>query len=397
MRRLVLLSVVASIMALLVLQGAARADAWDLNLGRLCQLQLVDKSVRDCGGGYSGPPGMSQVHHVIPDNAAFRSLMSELGVVFAPNILQPADTQGFSGFNVSAEFGWTMINPKKVNNRDNQPPQFDKDGNQLTIKGSHWYWRAAQSVSYRHFEGGDITGGGEAEVARDNISRELPSSFAPTISLMARKGLWIPVPSFEMGVGVKHLIGSRMWGPMVQAKVALHEGFQGWPLPAFAVRGSGVRVVGSPQFNLTVVGLDFSISKHFGVASTFNLTPYAGYQLLWIIADSEVLDATPAVDAMSQTAKSATTPLDHNRCQVQDCNGNFTFADQANITRHRAFFGLKANFFVASLLLEYSYFASGAKSDEVVEKAGATEALKLVIPDDAGSQHNISFSIEIDF
>jgi hypothetical protein len=186
-----------------------------------------------------------------------------------------------------------------------------------------------------------------------------------------------------------------MWAPMVMAKISVHEGFQGWPLPAFAVRGTGVRVVGSPDFNLSIAGIDFSISKHIGIASTWNLTPYVGYQLLWIVADSEVLDATPAVDAMDQTIKNAQgDPLQYNRCMVSDCNGNFTFADQANITRHRVFFGAKINFYIASLLVEYSLFASGADSDEVFEKATKT---KIEVPDDAGTQHNVSFSVQLDF
>jgi len=386
MQRMVLL-VAASLLASLTQLPAARADDWDLTLSRLCQLKLKDGSQLDCGGGYSAAKG--EVDHVIADNAAFRSLMSELGVVFAPNILSPAATQGYSGFNMSVEFGWTMINPKKLN-KEKDPNNPDQ------IKGDHWFWRAANQVSSQNFVGGDITSEDHsAAVARDNIGRELPSSFAPTVSVMARKGLWLPVPSFELGVGVKHLIGSRMWAPTVMAKLALHEGFQGWPLPAFAVRGTGVRVVGSPDFNLTIAGIDFSISKHIGVASTFNLTPYVGYQLLWIIADSEVLDATPSVDAMAQTAKNAAgDPLKFNRCLVSDCNGSFTFSDQSNITRHRAFFGVKANFYVASLLLEYSLFASGANSDEVLNKA---TGIKWSIPDEAGFQQNISFSLQADF
>jgi len=215
------------------------------------------------------------------------------------------------------------------------------------------------------------------------------------VTVMARKGLWIPVPSFELGVGVRHLIGSRMWGPQLEAKVSLHEGYQGWPIPALSVRGSATRVMGTPDFNLTVAGLDFSISKHLGIGSTFNLTPYLGYQLLWIIADSEVVDATPGVDAMEASAKNVGyDPLKMNRCLVQDCAGSFTFEDQSNITRHRLFFGAKLNFYIASLLLEYSIFFSGSKSDQVLDRA---TGITLDIPDDAGTQHNISFSIALDY
>lgn len=372
--------VAGALLGLFCCTHGAWADTWDLNLSRLCKLQLDNGSTRDCGGGYT--PALGGVTGVIPDNAAFRSLMSEMGVLFAPNILSPADTQGFSGFNMSVEFGFTGVNPKKVSN----------DPNGI----NHWFWRAAESVSPKAFEDGDISGDSHtARTNRDIIANELPSSIAPTVTVMARKGLWLPVPSFELAAGIKHLIHSRMWAPIVMAKISVHEGFQGWPLPAFAVRGSGVRVVGSPDFNLSIAGIDFSISKHIGIASTWNLTPYVGYQLLWIVADSEVLDATPAVDAMDQTIKNAQgDPFQYNRCMVSDCNGNFTFADQANITRHRVFFGARINFYIASLLVEYSLFASGGKSDEVFEKATKT---KIEIPDDSGTQHNVSFSIELDF
>ena len=371
----------AMVAALLLLSGrdAGGAD-WDINLARLCQIQTKNGDRLDCGGGYV-PGTHGDVASVVADNAAFRSLMSELGVVFAPPLLSPADTQGFGGYSLSVDMGWTMINPKKLSE-------------DAKINGKHWYWRAAESVSEAAFAGGDIRSD-KAAAARDRISQELPPSFAPTVAVMARKGLWFPVPSFELGVGFKHLIGSRMWAPLVTAKVALAEGYQGWPIPALAVRGSASRVVGSQDFNLTVVGFDFSISKHLGLGSTLNLTPYAGYQLLWIIASSEVLDATPGVDSMGQSAAAAgRDPLGMNRCTVPDCAGDFTFLPQAYTTRHRAFFGAKLNFFIASLLVEYSYFASGSRSDEVLEKGSGTT---LAIPDESGAQHNISVSVALDY
>jgi hypothetical protein len=355
----------------LLLPATSRAEEWDLNLGRLCQIKTVSGATLDCGGGYSSTT-TDPVASVAPDHAAFRSLMSELGVVFAPNILSPSDTRGYSGFNFAAEVGWTSINPKKNAN-------------------GHRYWRAAESVSARAFETGNI----RTPDAIARIDNELPAGFAPTVSVMARKGFWFPVPSFEVGLGFRHLLGSKMWAPVTTAKLSLHEGFHGWPIPSLAVRGTGARVMGTPGFNLTVAGLDFSIAKQVGIASTFNLTPYLGYQLLWIIADSEVLDATPGVDAIAETAAAAGgDPMQLTQCRTPDCNGNFTFATQANITRHRAFFGIKANFFIASLLLEYTFFASGAKSDQIAAQAGLPG---LVIPDEAGAQHSISFSLALDY
>jgi hypothetical protein len=361
-----------SFLVVLVLVGWAsstQADPWDLNLARLCQIRTQNGTLY-CGGGYSAS---SPILEVVPDNAAFRSLMSELGVVFAPNVLSPSDTKGYSGFSVASEFAWVKINA----NRTAADP---RTGSDLQ------YWRAAESVSSKVFGGQSLD--------QERLASELPSGFAPTVTVMARKGLWLPVPSFEIGLGARHLIGSQMWAPLATAKIALHEGFHGWPVPSLAVRGTGTRVMGTPGFNLSVAGLDFSVSKQIGLFSSFNITPYAGYQLLWIIASSEVLDATPGVDAMAKAADQAQKdPLTLTQCRDNDCNGNFTFASQANITRHRAFFGLRANFYIASLLVEYSYFASGSTSDEIAVQAGQP----LLIPDGAGTQHSISFALALEY
>ena len=218
---------------------------------------------------------------------------------------------------------------------------------------------------------------------------------------MARKGIWLPGPSFEFGLGVRHLIGSKMWMPMAQVKLALHEGFQGFPVPAIAIRASGGRVMGTPDFNLNVVGLDGSMSKHFGVASTFNLTPYLGYQALWFIADAEVMDATPGIDPMRETTKPGGQyhgkPKDVIQCRHPDCKGNFSFADQADITRHRLFFGIKANFYIATLALEYTYFFAGTTSDEVNRRTPLGNIIGETIEDSAGAQHTINVSIGFDY
>ena len=90
MRSLALLAVVCA------LSATARADDNDLVLSRLAKPAT--------GGG---------MVTVIPDNQQFRSLTSELGVVFAPRNLAPADTLGFSGFQFSTEFSFTSINSDK--------------------------------------------------------------------------------------------------------------------------------------------------------------------------------------------------------------------------------------------------------------------------------------------
>jgi len=316
---------------------------------------------------------------VLPDDASFRSVMSELGVMFAPNVLAPAETLGYNGFNFSVEFGFVSANPKKNANAGDPA---------LT----HRYWRAAESVSDVAFADETLT-----TEARDRIERELPPTFGSTVSLMVRKGFWFPGPSFEFGFGFRHLIDSRMFAGVGSVKLALHEGFQGLPVPALSVRGTGSRVFGTPGFNLTVVGLDFAISKAFGIASTFNITPYVGYQLLWIIADSGVIDATPSVDATGLTlGKVGNDPLALSRCNEtvsRDCNSSFAFTDQSDIIRHRIFIGIRMNLYVFSFLLEYSFFAEGRDIATVeIPQFGPRQ-----IEDESGAQHEISFSLALDY
>jgi hypothetical protein len=371
-----LASIVIFIAVPVLLLTNAWSGDWDLNLARLCRIQTRSGSQLECGGGYSSSIAESDpLVKVIPDNASFRSLMSELGAVFAPNLLTPADTRGYAGFSFGTQLGWTSINPQR----------YVLDQN---TKEARPYWRAARSVNSSAFS--DPGQFNEAQV-----NAMLPSNFAPTITVMAQKGLWVPVPSFELGLGARHLIGSHLWSPLVTAKIALHEGFHDWPIPSVAVRGSGAHLLGASGFNLSLAGLDFSLSKQIGIASLFNLTPYTGYQLLWIIADSEVLDATPAIDPMVDTSTAAQgNPLKLNQCWAADCVGDFSFANQSNITRHRFFIGMRANFYLVSLSLEYTYFASGGKSDEI---ATAANMPGLVIPDGSGSQHSVSVAVSLDY
>ncbi|MCC6750269.1 MAG: hypothetical protein IT371_21570 [Deltaproteobacteria bacterium] len=368
------------LLAGLIASPHAHAGDWDLNLGRLCIIEAGNNAILDCGGGYNPAFGVKQV---IPDNAAFRALMSELGAIFAPNILSTAETRGWNGFNAALEMGFTSINPRKNANGG-------RNANDKYAPPEHRYWRAAESVSSTAFSEGNIRTG--AAAAR--IDQELPASFAPTISAMLRKSFWLPVPSVELGLGMRHLIGSHMVAGVVSAKVSLHEGFHGWPLPGLAVRGTASRLMGTPGFNLTTGALDFSISKHFGIASTFNLTPYLGYQLLWVLAASEVIDATPGVDAVAQSLASARTPLELAQCRAADCNAHFTFDQQDNILRHRFFFGLRANLYLFSLLAEYSYFAAGRATDRLVT---AVTQIPVDLADESGAQHAVSFALAVDY
>src|SRR6185503_11678669 len=150
----------------------AAADQNDLVLSRLAT------PIRDGSGTVTGFVGQ---------NLELRSLSSQLGTVLAPHLLTPADTVGFSGFQLTVDYATT------------------------TIDAGQSYWR--------------VRNGGTDDQMR-------------TVGLFMRKGMWFPIPSFEMGGGAIHLVDSRIWTGQFYTKFALHEGYHQLPIPSLAVRGA---------------------------------------------------------------------------------------------------------------------------------------------------------------
>jgi hypothetical protein len=229
----------------------------------------------------------------IAQQTQYKSLMSELGVVLAPRFLAPADTLGYNGFQIAFEASFTQIADK-----------------------SDYWQKGVERVS---------------------------AGFLPTLSVMARKGLWLPLPGFELGAGASKLIGANMYALQAYAKLALHEGFHGWPLPSLAVRGAVSRLTGSPEVDLTVVSIDASVSKSFGLGGTVTLDPYLGGNVLLTFVRGQVIDTTPNIDAF----KDGPTSL--------DLNANTTFPDPDTIVRWRVFAGFRLVYSILALSGEFAY------------------------------------------
>jgi len=259
----------------------------------------------------SGPMG---------NDEAFRSLSSELGVLMAPKPGDPADSLGLSGFAVSADMS---IN---------------------TISNGQAYWTDA--------------------------TRGTPGKVAPTIQIMGRKGLW---PGIEIGAGATHLFNSRMWTISGYGKVALHEGFHHLPIPSIALRGMFSRLVGAEDMNMTTGSIDVSLSHVFGIGKTVNITPYAGYQALLIVARSGVLDVTPTTDEyLDPTGKLS----------------EFVFKDAGVILRHRPFLGFRFIFSVIRITMEAMIVPGGGRAGSL---NGASVA------DKSGLQQQYTLSLGLDF
>ncbi len=268
-------------LALMMVALPARADRNDLTLERLI-----------------GPPGVpgafNDPNGNIPLQSSFRSLMSELGAVMAPKFLAPSDTLGYSGFHFSFDSSFTSISNKAD------------------------YWRKGV--------------------------RDVSSSFLPTVTVMARKGVWAPVPSFELGVGGSYLVDSSIFALIAYAKFAILEGFHGKPMPSIALRAAVSRLLGTAQADLTVVSTDLSLSKSFGLGGTLKIDPYVGANLLVMIVRSQVIDTTPYVDAFRQNPTSSI-----------DLNSNTTFPDQDPILRWRLFTGLRMVYSILAITAEFAY------------------------------------------
>jgi hypothetical protein len=207
------------------------------------------------------------------------------------------------------------------------------------------------------------------------------------MGFFVRKGMWFPLPSFEVGAGAVHLIDSTTWAPQLSAKLALHEGYHDLPLPSLAVRGAVSRMMNQRELDLTTASLDVTVSKHFGIGGTWRLDPYAGWNLLMIVPRSEVIDTTPNVDALAPGNQA-------------DAAFNIVFKDQATIYRNRVFVGVKLQYDIFHLTME---FQSALKGSSVDDRAGTTTAcmpssttVNCDATDSAGSQKTYLFSAGLD-
>ena len=273
----------------------------------------------------------------VPQNAELRSLASELGVVLAPHLLTPADTLGFGGFQLTVDYTTTTI---------------DADA-------SHWRARSGDASSLT------------------------------TVGFFARKGMWFPIPSFEIGAGATHLVDSHIWTGQLYAKLALVEGYHQLPIPSFAARGAVSRMMSQRELDLTVASFDLTASKHFGIGGTWRLDPFVGWNLLMIIPRSEVIDPTPHIDQL-QPGNEA------------DSINSFVFADQDTIFRNRFHVGAKMQFYVVQLTVEAIFALKGKSKDDRSGTNAPCMATGEVTTacdakDAAGAQRTISFSAGVDF
>jgi len=306
---------VATFLATLLSASAAQAGKYDLSLAPMAQ-------VNNDGT-------------ISPDNAGFRSLSSEIGVLMAPKPVDPADSLGLSGFAVSAD---VSLN---------------------TLSGDASFWR--------------------------DSTRGTPDNLAPTLQVMGRKGLW---PGVEVGAGATHLFNSRMWTIAGYGKLSIHEGFHHLPIPAIALRGMFSRVLGAKDLSITTISVGASMSHVFGIGSTFNITPYVGYDALMVFSDSKTIDATPGHDEFADGLLPC--PSGAAGCTVDP---TFKFAEQDLMLRHRPYLGLRFIFSVLRIGVEAMFVPGGSSTSVVPLANGGAET----ITDGSGFQQQYTVSFGLDF
>lgn len=197
-----------------------------------------------------------------PDNAKFKQLVSQYGFALAPTAMHSARTTGYGGFHLSIEAAYTDIDEGR---------RYWKEGTQGTPDPSS----------------------NNASVVNSS-----PATALQVYSLKLRK-------SFGFGLELTAVVGFMPQTTILtggsDVRMSLLEGFRDSVpgiLPDVAV-GGGVRTItGNSQFQLTVVGLDVQISKPLPIADSQILTPWIGYQYIWMFGDSGLIDLTPATDPL---------------------------------------------------------------------------------------------------
>lgn len=230
---------------------AAHAEPMDPALARLVE----NPSCRDAVGRFVPPEPCR------PDNAAFLRLVNQFGYAFAPTAMHSARTTGFGGMALTLEGAYT------------------------TISGDASYMRLG------------TRGASDPSSQEAPTSNPDPSSLLQLYSVKLRKGFGF---GLELAGAFGFMPHTSLMSGGVDARISLLEGFRTGVLGIFpdVAVGGGVRTItGSAELQLTVASVDVQIGKPLPIAGTSVLTPWIGYQRLWMFGDSNNIDLTPATDA----------------------------------------------------------------------------------------------------
>ncbi len=141
-----------------------------------------------------------------------------------------------------------------------------------------------------------------------------------------------------------------------------------------------------PNFSSLSASFDVQISKPLAIASSSVLTPWVGYQHLWIFGNSGLVDLTPATDALGYCGYAGqdvpgTPGASANDGQPicrggspLDFNNNVVF-DQVRIDRDRLMFGMNYRYEMVSFGAQ---FITDMLAPANAQKSGSAQAKALV-------------------
>jgi hypothetical protein len=291
------------------------------------------------------------------DVAAFKRLVNQWGFALAPNAMFPARTTGFGGFEFSLQGSFTSI--------DNEQS----------------YWKLGTQGER------DPNTGAAAVIGS-------PPSVIQTYGLNVRKSFPF---GFEALANVGFVPDSSIINGGADVRLSLLEGFRqgiGGYFPDVAA-GAGIRTItGTDQLQLTTVAFDARISKPFAIASSSVLSPYVGFQYLWIFGRSGLVDLTPGTDPLGycgfqgpnipgperSTSADPNSGLDGQPvCTPQgttapgsniDFNNNVVFRE-ANLERQRILFGLNYRYELVTFGAQFmtDVVPPGEAQDSAADKA----------------------------
>jgi hypothetical protein len=298
------------------------------------------------------------------EESRFRGLISELGGVLALPMVEPADTVGFNGFHFSFDTHITSIN------RD----------------ADYWSGRVTRPIMVN------------GQTIQQSFStagvRKVTAGMLPVVSLMMRKGVWMPIPplpSVELGFGVSHLVNSSMFALNGYLKLAIHEGYHDVWVPSIAFRAGVTRLAGSPQLDMTIITADGVISKAFGAGGTFTLEPYLGAGAFFTIARSQVIDTAPTTDLYRGPIGAGMDFNDPNK-RSEALAQKIIFPTQSDIIRARLFVGLQLHYAILAITAGYTIIFSGFDSNFDISTPGT-----FTPKDISGYQHQINLSAGLRF
>ena len=281
-----------------------------------------------------------------PNNLAFANFISELGFAVAPSAFYPARTTGIGGFQVSIEASFTGVYADRSVDASN--------GSRLQ------YWHLG------------TRGTEDASTKQASIVNSTPDGVLQLYSLKARKGLPF---GFELAGSLGYIANTTLWVGGGDIRWSMLEGFRTGVLgflPDISL-GAGVRTVtGTSRFYLTTVGIDVRASKPITLADTSQIIPQIGVQRLFIYGDSNVVDATPNVDAVGQCGFSGLDPstgapscrnkLPNGADANSDFANNFTF-DKVRIQRTRAMVALNYRYEIVWLGSQIAFDLTDPKDE----------------------------------